>query len=77
MSRTISVTGISTPAFWLGLLLIYLFYGRLGILPGSGRIASDIPPPHTVTGFYTVDALIAGNWPGSSAARCSISSCRR
>jgi peptide/nickel transport system permease protein len=61
VSRTISVTGISTPAFWLGLLLIYVFYGRLGILPGSGRIASDIPPPHTVTGFYTIDALIAGN----------------
>ena len=29
VSRTISVTGISTPAFWLGLLLIYVFYGRL------------------------------------------------
>src|SRR5215831_14817555 len=49
VSRTISVTGISTPAFWLGML------------PGSGRIASDIPPPPTVTGFYTVDALIAGD----------------
>ncbi|HEX4569678.1 MAG TPA: ABC transporter permease [Dongiaceae bacterium] len=61
VSRTISVTGISTPAFWLGLLLIYVFYGRLGILPGSGRIASDIPPPPAVTGFYTIDALIAGD----------------
>ena len=58
VSRTISVTGISTPAFWLGLLLIYVFYGRLVILPGSGRIASDIPPPPAVTGFYTIDALI-------------------
>jgi hypothetical protein len=59
---TVSVTGISTPAFWLGLLLIYLFYGRIGILPGSGRIASEIPPPHYITGFYTIDSLLTGNW---------------
>jgi peptide/nickel transport system permease protein len=62
LTRTISVTGISTPAFWLGLLLIYLFYGRLGILPGSGRIDQDIAPPVSITGFYTVDALLEGNW---------------
>ena len=30
-------------------------------LPGSGRIASDIAPPPAVTGFYTIDALIAGD----------------
>jgi peptide/nickel transport system permease protein len=63
ISRTISVTGISTPAFWLGLLLIYIFYGRLGILPGSGRIASAIAPPTTITGFYTVDSVLTLNWP--------------
>jgi peptide/nickel transport system permease protein len=62
ITRTISVTGISTPAFWLGLLLIYLCYGRLGILPGSGRIDQDIPPPTAITGLYTVDALITGNF---------------
>lgn len=62
IARTISVTGISTPAFWLGLLLIYVFYGRLGWLPGSGRIASTIPPPATITGLYTVDALLTLNW---------------
>ncbi len=61
VTRTISVTGISTPAFWLGLLMIYLFYGRLGILPGSGRIDSALTPPPFVTGFYTLDALLAGD----------------
>ena len=61
ITRTLSVTGISTPAFWLGLLLIYFFYGRLGILPGSGRIDSAIAPPPFVTGFYTLDALFAGD----------------
>jgi ABC-type dipeptide/oligopeptide/nickel transport system permease component len=58
--RGISVLGISMPTFWLGLLLIQLFYGKLGLLPGSGRIAG-LPPP-TVTGFYLVDSLITGNF---------------
>src|SRR6185437_1807083 len=65
-TRTISVTGISTPAFWLGLLLIYLFYGRLGIFPGSGRIAG--PPPTHITGLYTVDAALTGDWPALASA---------
>ncbi|MGP2490388.1 ABC transporter permease [Mesorhizobium sp. PUT5] len=68
ISRTISVTGISTPAFWLGLLLIYIFYGRLGILPGSGRLASGIAPPPTITGLYTVDALLALDWTALRSA---------
>ncbi len=62
IGHTISVTGISTPAFWLGLLLIFFFYGKLGILPASGRIDSSIAPPVHVTGLYLVDSLIAGNW---------------
>lgn len=68
ISRTISVTGISTPAFWLGLLLIYIFYGRLGILPGSGRLASGIAPPPTIAGLYTVDALLALDWTALRSA---------
>ena len=68
VSRTISVTGISTPAFWLGLLLIYVFYGRLGILPGSGRIGSGIAPPTTITGFYTLDALLTFDGPALRSA---------
>jgi ABC-type dipeptide/oligopeptide/nickel transport system permease component len=31
-----SVVGVSMPVFWLGVLLIYLFSMRLGVLPASG-----------------------------------------
>lgn len=68
ITRTISVSGISMPAFWLGLLLIYLFYGQLGVLPGSGRIDGTITPPPFVTGFYTLDSLIAGDWHAFGSA---------
>lgn len=62
-ARTLAVTGISTPAFWLGLGLIVLFYGQLGWLPGSGRLDEGLDPPRTITGFYLVDALLAGDLP--------------
>jgi peptide/nickel transport system permease protein len=60
LSRTFSVIGVSMPVFWLGLLLLFLFYIRLEILPGPGRISGD--PPVTITGLYLLDSLLTGNW---------------
>jgi peptide/nickel transport system permease protein len=59
--RTLAVVGISTPAFWLGLILIVTFYGALGVLPGGGRIDPNLPIPRRVTGFYLIDSLAAGD----------------
>lgn len=52
----------SLPDFWLGLLMIFVFFTTLGILPGpEGRLSiGESPPPH-VTGFYTVDSILAGD----------------
>ncbi|OLO03241.1 ABC transporter permease subunit [Salinicola socius] len=57
----ISLTGYSMPIFWWGLLLIMLFSSTLGWTPVSGRISYMyfIEP---VTGFMTIDSLIAGDW---------------
>ncbi|NLY33965.1 MAG: ABC transporter permease [Alcaligenaceae bacterium] len=60
MARTISVMGISMPAFWLGLGLIIIFYGHLSWLPAGGRLSQGVPIPPFVTGFYLVDSLLAG-----------------
>src|SRR6478735_5812590 len=56
----ISLTGYSMPIFWWGLLLILLFSVQLGMTPVSGRIDVQyfIEP---VTGFLTVDSLLAGD----------------
>lgn len=59
--RLMALTGISTPAFWLGLGVIVLFYGKLDWLPGSGRLDDWFDPPPRVSGFYLLDSLLEGN----------------
>jgi peptide/nickel transport system permease protein len=60
--RIFTLIGVSVPIFWLALLALYVCYLRLGILPGVGRLnAAAVAPPH-VTGFYTIDSLLAGQW---------------
>jgi peptide/nickel transport system permease protein len=61
--RLFSLTGGSLPIFWLGLLLIGLFYSRLGWLPSGGRIDQFMDPPRSVTGLYIVDSLLTSNLP--------------
>ena len=57
----VSLTGYSMPIFWWGLLLIMLFSSTLGWTPVSGRI-SFLYFIDSVTGFMTIDSLIAGDW---------------
>ncbi|MCC5979153.1 MAG: ABC transporter permease [Salinarimonas sp.] len=53
--------GISMPNFWMAIMLILLVAGTLNWLPSSGRSTWGIVVP-TVTGFRTIDAIIAGKW---------------
>lgn len=68
VGRTIAVSGISIPTFWLGLLMLLLFYNVLGLAPGSGRLDSSLAPPPRVTGLYVVDGLMIGDWVVVSSA---------
>ena len=61
-ARVFSVIGVSMPVFWLGLMLLLLFYRNLGWLPGSGRLDVGFNPPAHVTGMYLIDTLIEGGW---------------
>lgn len=60
--RVIGVAGISMPVFWSGLMLIWLLYLKLNLLPGGARIGTYTQPPTHVTGLYTLDSLLTGNW---------------
>ena len=57
-----TVAAMSMPQFFLGLLLQLAFAMSLSWLPLSGRLPFTIAPPPGVTGFYTVDSLLAGQW---------------
>jgi peptide/nickel transport system permease protein len=60
--RIISTAGVSLPVFFTGLILVYVFYYLLGWAPAPlGRLDVFFSPPPTVTGFYLIDSLIAGN----------------
>ncbi|WP_200837524.1 ABC transporter permease [Ruania rhizosphaerae] len=62
VSRVLSLVGASMPLFWLGLMVIYLFYGQLGWQPAPlGRIDSGLNPPTSITGLYVVDSLLTGD----------------
>lgn len=61
--RVLALLGSSLPVFWVGLIFLFIFYASLGIAPGPGRLSARVIPPDEVTGFYTVDALLAGDWP--------------
>ena len=67
--RVLSLTGISFPVFWVGIILQLVFFyylGALGLpsLPSRGRVDEQVAIQYqlgSVTGFYLVDSLIKGN----------------
>jgi ABC-type dipeptide/oligopeptide/nickel transport system permease component len=66
--RVMAIIGWSLPSFWLGIMLLAIFYGGLSIFP-PGRLsvwAENLVRSgefKTYTGLYTVDAIINLNWP--------------
>lgn len=65
VTRLLAITAASFPAFWLAMLLQLLFFTKLGWLPLSGRLSSDVSllfPITEITGFNTLDALLTRNF---------------
>lgn len=59
--RLLSLASISMPRFFLGLLLQLVFAMWLGWLALGGRFPLTGSPPATITGFLTLDSLLAGD----------------
>jgi len=63
LCRVIVTAGVSLPTFFTGIVLIFVFYYLLGIAPSPlGRLDFIYLEPEHVTGFYLIDAAIAGDW---------------
>ena len=56
-----ALAGVSMPVFWLGLILIYYFSVKLGVLPVSGRLGYEFDIEH-ITGFYLIDSLLVKDY---------------
>ena len=61
-ARFISLIGVSSPVFWLAFIALTVFYGWLQIAPGPGRLDPIDFPPASMTGFFLIDTLLAGQW---------------
>jgi ABC-type dipeptide/oligopeptide/nickel transport system permease component len=71
--RVVTTAGVSLPAFFTGLLLVYVLYYLLGWAPAPlGRLDIFYSAPPTVTGLYTIDALIAGDLETFRAAAAQL-----
>jgi len=62
-ARVFALVGGSMPIFYVGLLVLGLFYRQLRWFPGPGRLDAVLSAPAQFTGMYTLDALVSGNWP--------------
>ncbi len=65
--RLIGLMGYSMPVFWLGLMGLLLFYGKLGWVGGPGRLDAnyDMMAQFQVTawtGMILIDTALAGRW---------------
>lgn len=69
VSRFLSLFGFSIPTYWLGLVMMFVFFYLLRWAPpGIGRIGLMVSTPPTVTGSYLIDGLIAGEWDAARSA---------
>jgi peptide/nickel transport system permease protein len=62
LTSVVAVGGASMPTFWLGIVLLIIFWSYLGWFPhgrSDPEIWNSIPHP---TNFYTIDAILAGSF---------------
>lgn len=62
LARLVSLIGVSIPIFWLATVSLVLFYATLHWTVGPGRLGPQIDSPPRLTGFFTIDAAVAGDW---------------
>jgi peptide/nickel transport system permease protein len=60
-SMVMALIGVSMPIFWLGLMLMYLFSVKWGLLPMMGRFTMGLDY-QAITGFIILDSLVEGNF---------------
>lgn len=63
--RFASMAGVAFPVFWVGIILLLIFYFKLGWVPAGGQVDAILFSEHKVqpiTHLLLVDSTLAGNW---------------
>jgi ABC-type dipeptide/oligopeptide/nickel transport system permease component len=67
------IVASAAAVFWIALLAIFVFVNKWGLFASpTGRLPRGYAPPGHVTGFYFVDALLAGDLATATAALRTI-----
>lgn len=62
-ARTGAIIGTSIPLYWLGLILIFIFYAKLHIAPApTGEVDAFAAAPPSYTHSLILDSLLSGSW---------------
>jgi ABC-type dipeptide/oligopeptide/nickel transport system permease component len=71
--RFLTVTGLAMPQFWIGLMLLWIFFVVLGISPGPvGRLPIGMNPPPQITSFVVIDSLLSGHFDVAKSAAAQL-----
>ena len=60
--RLFGIITYSLPLFWMGMVFQLIFSVKLGWFPLGTRYPIDVLPPTQITGLYTLDSLLTGNF---------------
>jgi len=60
--RVFALIGVSFPVFLLALIALTVFHVQLGWTAGPGRLGFLMADPPRLTGWLTIDSLLAGKW---------------
>src|SRR5919198_1201533 len=61
LPATVELSTVSIPIFWLATVSLVVFYATLQLAVGPGRLGPQVQAPPPITGFLTLDTLLAGN----------------
>ena len=60
--RAFALVGVSFPVFLLALIALTVFHAELGWTAGPGRLGFLTDAPPRVTGWFTIDSVLARDW---------------
>ncbi len=60
--RVLALIGVSFPVFLIALVALSVFHAQLGWAAGPGRLSFLTKAPPNLTGLFTIDSLLAGQW---------------